>query len=414
MDEHNGTVGMQSITWAGGYYVGELIGGVPQGRGKLRLPDGTNYEGEWLEGRPHGKGIIYYPSGAFYQGEFRRGTRDGYGKYVPPDGRIYSGLWKNGELVRHTAEMPDERPVAEPRLHHEVISIQSLSFIYSSGKGIFDLSFSVSEGEVFGYLGPNGAGKTTTIRNLLGFTKPTEGKCTINGLDCWHEAARVQNQLAYLPGEISFFDEMSGIQFLNLIGNMRGRSGNVRRNALIERFELDPSGKIRRMSKGMKQKLGIVAAFMNDPAVYILDEPTSGLDPLMQNIFVEMILEEKERGKTILMSSHNFEETYRTCDRAGIIRDGRLVAVEDMHSLKSSQRKAFLVTVGSSEDLEILRSAGLEIGSISKNTVEVFVSGNYAQFTAALAACNVQGLDVVTQSLEQVFLKFYGREELSI
>lgn len=414
MDEYNGTVEMQSITWAGGSYVGELINGVPQGKGKLRLPDGTSYEGVWLEGKPHGKGIIYYPSGAYYQGEFKNGTRDGYGEYVPPDGRMYSGLWKKGEFVRHMAEMPGERPLPELQPHHEIISIESLSFIYGSGKGIFDLNFSVSEGEVFGYLGPNGAGKTTTIRNLLGFTKPSEGRCTINGLDCWRESSRVQYLLGYLPGEISFFDEMSGIQFLKLIGDMKGRRGNSRRNALVERFELDPSGKIRRMSKGMKQKLGLVAAFMHDPAVYILDEPTSGLDPLMQNVFVELILEEKERGKTVLMSSHNFEETYRTCDRAGIIRDGQLVAVEDMHSLKSSQRKAFLVTVGSSEDLEILRSAGLEIGSISKNTVEVFVSGNYAQFTAALAACNVLGLDVVTQSLEQVFMKFYGREELSI
>ena len=202
MDEYNGTVGMQSITWAGGSYMGELINGVPQGKGQLRLPDGTSYEGIWLEGKPHGKGIIYYPSGAYYQGEFKHGTRDGYGEYVPSDGRMYSGLWKKGEFVRHMAEMPGERPLPELQPHHVIISIQSLSFIYGSGKGIFDLSFSVSEGEVFGYLGPNGAGKTTTIRNLIGFTKPSEGRCTINGLDCWRESSRVQYLLGYLPGEI--------------------------------------------------------------------------------------------------------------------------------------------------------------------------------------------------------------------
>ena len=232
----------------------------------------------------------------------------------------------------------------------------------------------------------------------------------INGLDCWSDSAKIQSLLGYLPGEMAFFDEMSGSQFLDLIEAMRGRRKNSRRKNLIDRFELDPSGRIRKMSKGMKQKLGIITAFMHDPAVYVLDEPTSGLDPLMQNTFVELILEEKERGKTVLMSSHNFEETYRTCDRAGIIRDGRLVTVEDVHSLKSSQRKAYLVTLGSKADLEKLRSAGLEIGKISKNTVEVFVAGNYEQFIAALAQCNVLGLDVASQSLEQIFLKYYGRE----
>ncbi|MDW7739866.1 MAG: ABC transporter ATP-binding protein [Bacillota bacterium] len=294
-----------------------------------------------------------------------------------------------------------------------MISIHSLTFQYSSGKGIFDISFEVGEGEVFGFLGPNAAGKTTTIRNLLGFTKPGQGQCSINGMDCWRDAAKIQNQLGYLPGEMAFFEEMTGLQFLNLIGSMRGLSRNGRRENLIDRFELDPSGRIRRMSKGMKQKLGIVAAFMHDPAVYVLDEPTSGLDPLMQNIFVELILEEKERGKTVLMSSHNFEEIYRTSDRAGIIREGRIVAVEDVHSLKSSQRKTFLVTLGSEKDLELLRSTGLELGRISKNTVEVIVFGNYDQFISALAGCRVLGLDVVTQSLEQVFLRYYGREVLS-
>lgn len=403
----------RDIPWAGGSYSGDLHGNVPHGWGTLLMPDGTKYEGEWREGKPQGKGSATYRSGGIYQGDFKEGNREGYGKYILPDGRIYAGLWEKGSLVKAYKEMPGEQPELIVKRHGEVISIQSMTFAYKSGKGIFDLNFTVSAGEVFGYLGPNGAGKTTTIRNLLGFTKPKMGYCTINGLDCWHNAAAIQKELGYLPGEISFFDEMSGTQFLNLIGDMRGRRGNNRRNALIERFELDPSGKIRKMSKGMKQKLGIVTAFMHDPAVYILDEPTSGLDPLMQNIFVELVIEEKERGKTILMSSHNFEETYRTCDRAGIIREGRLVAVEDIHSLKSSQRKAYLVTIGTMEDLERLRAAGLEIGRVHKNTIEVYVSGNYDQFIKTLSECRVLGLDVGTQSLEQVFLKYYGREGIS-
>lgn len=402
--------GRPVIDWMGGRYQGDIVSGTPQGRGRLLLPDGTRYDGEWRDGKPDGRGIIIYPGGSAYKGDFKAGRQDGYGKYKSRDGKITAGLWEQGKFVKHMTEEELRHAALPKQDRQDMIRLQSLTFTYKSGKGIFDLNFSVGKGEIFGFLGPNGAGKTTTIRNLLGFTRPEEGNCTINGLDCWDDAAEIQRTLGYLPGEMAFFDEMSGSQFLDLIGAMRGKKNNSRRAALIERLELDPSGRIRKMSKGMKQKLGIVAAFMHDPAVYILDEPTSGLDPLMQNTFVELLLEEKERGKTVLMSSHNFEETYRTCDRAGIIREGRLVAVEDVHSLKSSQRKAFLVTLGSRSDLDQLRAAGLEIGRISKNTVEVFVAGNYEQFVTALAKCKVLGLDVVTQTLEQIFLKYYGRE----
>ncbi len=399
MDKNHKALQVQNIPWLGGDYSGQLENSMPNGWGRLQMPDGQQFVGEWEAGKPNGRGTVILSNGGVYKGELKNGRRHGHGRYTEPGGKIIEGLWNNGQYLK---------PVKQ--LKREVIKIDDLTFRYGSGKGVFDLSFSVGEGEVFGYLGPNGSGKTTTIRNLLGFIRPGRGTCSINRLDCWHSAAQIQKQLGYLPGEISFFDEMSGIQFLDLIGAMRGINKKSHRNALINRFELDPSAKIRRMSKGMKQKLGLVTAFMHDPAVYILDEPTSGLDPLMQNVFVDLILAEKERGKTILMSSHSFEETYRTCDRAGIIREGRLVAVEDMHSLKSSQHKAYLVTLESIAELEYLRSAGLKIGSVSKNTVEVFVSGNYDQFIAALAKCRLHGLDVATQSLEQVFLKYYGRE----
>jgi len=400
----------QTINWLGGKYHGETIQGIPHGKGRFLLPNGTKYDGEWVEGKPEGRGIVIYPSGGAYKGNFKAGKKDGFGIYRNPDGRITRGLWEKGDFIKPVAEEDLNSAEHPAKKREEIIIIEDLTFTYKSGKGVFDLDFSVGKGEVFGFLGPNGAGKTTAIRNLLGFTRPEQGRCRINGLDCWSESAKIQSMLGYLPGEMAFFDEMSGSQFLDLIEQMRGRRRNSRRKDLIERFELDPSGRIRRMSKGMKQKLGIVTAFMHDPAVYVLDEPTSGLDPLMQNTFVDLILEEKARGKTILMSSHNFEETYRTCDRAGIIREGFLATVEDVHSLKSSQRKAYLVTLGSKNDLEKLRSAGLEIGKVSKNTVEVFVAGNYEQFIAALAQCTVLGLDVATQSLEQIFLKYYGRE----
>ena len=413
MDETNRPSEEKRIAWLGGEYYGEISNSVPHGKGSLTLPDGTRYEGDWKEGKPHGRGSVIYPSGGVYQGEIKEGKRDGYGKYFGIDGKIAEGLWEQGKFIKSLAGLQQSKQNAKPEELKDVIRIESLSFVYRSGKGIFGLTFSVGQGEAFGFLGPNGAGKTTTIRNLLGFTRPTKGSCLINDLDCWRDSALIQHGLGYLPGEITFFDEMTGTQFLALVTALRGDNNKNRRDSLLDRFELEPTGRIRRMSKGMKQKLGIVTAFMHDPAVYILDEPTSGLDPLMQNEFVELVLEEKERGKTFLMSSHNFEETYRTCDRAGIIREGQLVAVEDVHSLKSSQRKTYLVTLAVPEEIEHLRNAGLELGKISKNSVEVIVKDNYDQFTAALARCRVIGLDVVTQGLEQLFLKYYGQEGLS-
>lgn len=166
-----------------------------------------------------------------------------------------------------------------------MIEVKKLTQVYRSGKGIFDVDFSVKEGEVFGYLGPNGAGKTTTIRNLLGFANATSGHATIAGLDCRRESAKLQNMIGYLPGEMALFDNMTGMEFLKFMTNMRKTKDVSRRDELIKRFELDTAGKIKKMSKGMKQKIGIITAFMHDPKVYILDEPTSGLDPFMQNVY---------------------------------------------------------------------------------------------------------------------------------
>jgi len=293
-----------------------------------------------------------------------------------------------------------------------VIKVNGLTKVYSNGRGIFDVDFEVKKGEVFGYLGPNGAGKTTTIRNLLGFLNPTRGTCTIDGLDCRTQADTIKKKLGYIPGETAFINEMTGTEFLNFIHNMRGTNDKTRRDELVERFGLDPRSRIKKMSKGTKQKLAVVTAFMHDPDVYVLDEPSSGLDPLMQQVFVELVREEKARGKTFLISSHMFEEIARTSDRAGIIRDGRLVAVEDVHELASSQRKTFVVSVESVEDVDVLLSSGLAVEKVSPNSVEVVVD-DYGLFTATLARCRVTGIDVVSSALEQAFLKYYGTEAMS-
>lgn len=233
-----------------------------------------------------------------------------------------------------------------------IITTSNLTKNYGSGKGIFNVAINVKEGEVFGFLGPNGAGKTTTIRNLMGFIRPDKGRCSVLGMDCFRDASKIQNHLGYLAGEIAFLDDMAGRKLLEFLADMKGVKNKDKMLSLMERFELDPKGRVKKMSKGMKQKIGIITAFMNDPAVLVLDEPTSGLDPLMQNRFVDLILEEKKNGKTIFMSSHIFEEIEKTCDRTAIIRSGKIAAVENMASLSQKKNKTYIFTLADMEKVK--------------------------------------------------------------
>ena len=268
-----------------------------------------------------------------------------------------------------------------------MIQIEELTRDYGGGKGIFDVSFQVNRGEVFGFLGPNGAGKTTTIRHLMGFLRPQYGKCMIGGYDCWADSDKIQSNLGYIPGEISFFDDMTGVEFLRFIAKYRKVGVNSRQDELMDRFELSANSKIKKMSKGMKQKIGIVAAFMHDPDILILDEPTSGLDPLMQSRFIDLIGEEKERGKTILLSSHMFEEVERTCDRVGIIREGKLVAVDSIEALRERHVRPYTVTL---ENIGLARAFAKDFGGI-QNGLTVTVT--------------------TKQSLEEIFMHYYGGKE---
>ncbi len=270
---------------------------------------------------------------------------------------------------------------------NKVVEIDKLTKNFGKHRGIEDISFYVGKGESFGFLGPNGAGKTTTIRHLMGFIKCKSGHCSINGMDCWRESDRIQKTLGYIPGEINFFDDMTGTEFLRFIAKYKGITNLDRQKELIERFELDPSGKIKKMSKGMKQKIGIITAFMHDPDILILDEPTSGLDPLMQNRFVELIAEEKERGKTILLSSHIFEEVERTCDRIGIIKDGKMVTVDSVENLRERHMRKYTVTLNSEE----------EAMAFAKD-----FDGNASGKNVTVAS---------KQSLENIFMNYYGGGE---
>ena len=289
-----------------------------------------------------------------------------------------------------------------------VFEVQSLTRDYGNGRGVFDLSFAIKQGEVFGFLGPNGAGKTTTIRHLMGFLKPEKGSCSIGGKDCWKDRTEIQKTLGYIPGEMVFFDDMTGTEFLTFLEKYRKVPSSNRTKELLDRFELDGRSKLKKMSKGMKQKVGIVAAFMYDPEVIILDEPTSGLDPLMQNRFIELVLEEKARGKTILMSSHMFEEVERTCSRVAIIKNGKLAALDQVEELKAAQARKYVITLENEDAAAAFAGEGLRVFDVSRNQVTVIVQNNIKDLISVMNRYPVLKISTPNQSLEEIFMQYYG------
>jgi len=291
-----------------------------------------------------------------------------------------------------------------------MIDIDHLYKVYKSGRGIFDITLKVEKGEVFGFIGPNGAGKTTTIRQLMGFTNADSGSCSIGGKDTRKQAEIIQRDLGYVPGEISYFENMTGNCFMDFMTGLRGGRGDERRIELCEFFELENDRPLKKMSKGMKQKVALITAFMHDPDILLLDEPSSGLDPLMQKRFVELILSEKKRGKTIFLSSHTFDEVERTCDRAAIIREGHIAAIEDISRLRSQITKSCLVTFSEKNDMLRIRNSGLAFKELDETKVEIFIEDNYSKMINTLADCSVTNMDMPQQGLEQIFLKYYGKE----
>jgi len=218
-----------------------------------------------------------------------------------------------------------------------IIKIQNLTKDFGKGRGIFDVNLSVNEGEVFGLVGINGSGKSTIMRHLMGFLHPDKGSTSIAGLDSWTNAAELKHRVGYIPGEISFPDVRSGMDFLKLQTDYMGLSNRAYANELIERLNLDVSAKLKRMSKGMKQKAAIVSAFMFDSEILLLDEATTGLDPLMQKSFTEIVKQEKKKGKTIFMSSHMFDEMESTCDRVAFLKNGKIIRVVDMKTIRGNE-----------------------------------------------------------------------------
>lgn len=293
-----------------------------------------------------------------------------------------------------------------------IIEADALTKDYGKGRGVFGLDFAVQPGEVFGFLGPNGAGKTTTIRQLMGFVRPDAGSARMLGLDCFAQAPAIQAQTGYLPGELALPEDTTGEGFIRFLAAMRGLRDLTRARELCDRFQLESRQRLRRMSKGTKQKVALVCAFMARPAVLVLDEPTSGLDPLMQNRFVELVLEEKARGATVFLSSHQFEEVERTCDRVAVLRRGRLAAIEPVERLRSAQSRQYTFSFALPRQAADFAAgwpgAAVEGGKVS---VRLEGAGRLPALLESAAQNQVIGLETAGQSLEELFLKLYGEED---
>lgn len=288
-----------------------------------------------------------------------------------------------------------------------MIEVNHLTKKFGDFYSIQNVHLQIPKGEVFGFLGPNGAGKSTTIRHLMGFLQPTEGSCFINGLNCREASATIQQFVGYLPGEIAFIDKMTGKQFIHFIAQLRGMNDYTHAEKLMHFFELDASRLIKKMSKGMKQKVGLVCSFMHHPEIVILDEPTSGLDPLMQTKFIEFILAEKDKGTTIFMSSHMIEEVEKTCDRVAIINAGKIVATETITDLKKRKSKKYMLEFQDEQELTRFLDEEYVLERISSTKVMITITGDLQAFLHTLSNYKIIDLDVISQSLEDIFMHYY-------
>jgi ABC-2 type transport system ATP-binding protein len=291
-----------------------------------------------------------------------------------------------------------------------LIEIKNLRKDYGLGRGIFDINLSIGKGEVFGFVGTNGAGKTTTIRQMMGFLKPQSGSASINGLDCWKDSAEIKKMVGYIPGEIAFPDAPTGKEFLRRQAELLGLKDMSYAETIIKKLQLDPTANLKRMSKGMKQKTAIVAAFMADPEILILDEPTTGLDPLMRAEFINILKDEKKKGKTIFMSSHMFEEVEDTCDKVALIKDGKIIDVKSTVEIKHNEEKVYKIEFISHGDYERFLSEQFDFVDKRQNQNQVLVNvndRNINTFTNVLKEYNIKFITEIKYTLEKYFKSLY-------
>jgi ABC-2 type transport system ATP-binding protein len=302
--------------------------------------------------------------------------------------------------------------VARPQQGDTTAAIQTHALCkrYGATVALENLELSVNAGEVYGYLGPNGAGKTTTIRLLLGLHRASSGSCALFGVDAWHDPVAAHRRVAYVAGEPFLWPALTSTETFRFLARLRGNTDTAYQDALVERFQLDTEKKIRALSKGNRQKVLLIAAFASRADLLMLDEPTAGLDPLMEVAFRETVLEAKERGQTIFLSSHILSEVEALCDRVGILRAGRMVDEGTLAELRHLSAQTIDVTFdGPAPQLDAI--TGVHVASAGPNALRLEVSGSIGPLIVALAEHPVIALTSREPSLEEIFLHHYESAE---
>ena len=293
-----------------------------------------------------------------------------------------------------------------------VVHTEELTKYYGKRRGIIGVNLDVRPGEVFGYLGPNGAGKTTTIRTLLGLLRPSSGTAAVLGHDIVRHSLEIRRSIGYLPGELTTYDNMTGADFVRHLGHLRGGVEWAFVEQLADRLDCDLSPRIRSLSHGNRQKLGLIQAFMGRPSLLILDEPTMGLDPLMQQEFYRLLAEVRQDGRTVFLSSHIMPEVERVCDRVAIIREGSVVTVEDVATLKSRALRRLEIHFAGPVSAERFNGIdGVRDVTVQDSILSCTVVGELDALVKAAAESHVVNVISQEPSLEEVFLTYYQRAD---
>lgn len=296
------------------------------------------------------------------------------------------------------------------------IAVHNLTKQYpgTSHPALKSLSLSVNKGEVYGFLGPNGAGKSTTIRTLLNFIQPTSGSASILGKDIVKDSVEIKRSIGYLAGDVAIYPKMTGKQYLSFLSELQPARKKGIISELAKSLHADLHKKLGELSRGNRQKIGIIQAFMHDPAVFILDEPTSGLDPLMQEVFYALLADAKQRGASIFMSSHILTEVQKTCDRVGIIREGKLVSERRIAEMQNEAAQNFEISFASKPPLAKLRAVkGVKkVQAVANNSVTLHMHGDLSPLFKLLSENKVERIEIGELNLEEEFMKFYADKDV--
>ncbi|WP_186669775.1 ABC transporter ATP-binding protein [Sporosarcina sp. BP05] len=292
-----------------------------------------------------------------------------------------------------------------------VIEVKNLTKTYGKARGISDVSFNVEQGEIFGFIGPNGAGKSTTIRTLLSLIHPTSGSATIFGKDILKDAPEIKMDIGYLPSEVFYYDNMRVKDLLKYSASFYKKDCRKRMNELAEIMELDLNRKIDDLSLGNKKKVGIVQGLLHEPKLIILDEPTSGLDPLMQHKFFELLEEENKKGATILFSSHILSEVQRLCDRVAIIKEGKIIKLEKISTLKENNYKKIHIETSTEIGKDYFAIEGVTDLVVDRHKVDFLFRGDINVVMKKIATTHIVNIAVEEPDLEEIFMHFYEKEE---